>query len=65
MEMEGKKYEEVYAELEALIGRIEDPKRELAAVGEDVKKAMALIAWCRAYLQGSLEEIEKLMKNEA
>ena len=61
---EARKYEEVLAELEALIARIEDPERELSALGADVKKAMELIGWCRDYIRGSQEEMEKLMKNE-
>ena len=61
---EARKYEEVLAELEALIARIEDPERELSAIGADVKKAMELIGWCRDYIRGSQEEMEKLMKNE-
>ena len=59
-----KKYEEVYAELEALIGRIEDPERDLASIGEDVKKAMEMIRWCRDYVRGSQEDAEKRMKEE-
>ena len=59
-----KNYEEVYAELEALVKKIEDPERDLSAIGADVKKAMDLIAWCRDYIRGSQEEIEKLMKTE-
>ena len=59
-----KKYEEVFAELEALVARIEDPKRDLATVGDDVKKAMQHIAWCRDYIRGNQEEIEKLMKED-
>lgn len=62
--MEEKKYEEVFAELEALIAKIEDPERDLSAIGADVKKAMELIAWCRAYIGGNQEDIEKLMKTE-
>ena len=58
-----KKYEEVYAELEALVRKIEDPERDLSAIGADVKKAMGLIAWCRDYIRGNEEEIEKLMKD--
>jgi len=61
---EEKKYEEVYAELEALVKQIEDPERDLSAIGADVKKAMELIAWCRDYIRGSEEETEKLMKSE-
>ena len=63
--MKEKKYEEVYAELEALIARIEDPERDLASISADVKKAMELIRWCRDYVRGSQEETEKLMKEEA
>ncbi len=59
-----KKYEEVYAELEALVKKIEDPERDLSAIGADVKKAMELIAWCRDYIRGNEAEIEKLMKEE-
>ena len=59
-----KKYEEVFAELEALVKGIEDPARDLSAIGADVKKAMALVAWCRNYIRGNEEAIEKLMKTE-
>ena len=59
-----KKYEEVFAELEALVKKIEDPERDLASIGGDVKKAMEHIKWCRAYIEGNQEEIEKLMKND-
>ena len=59
-----KKYEEVFAELEALVAKIEDPQRDLSTIGADVKKAMELIAWCRDYIRGSEESIEKLMKTE-
>jgi len=59
-----KKYEEVFAELEALVGKIEDPERDLSAIGADVKKAMDMIAWCRDYIRGNEAKIEKLMKEE-
>ena len=59
-----KKYEEVFAELEALVKKIEDPERDLSAIGADVKKAMDLIAWCRDYVRGHEEDIEKLMNTE-
>lgn len=61
---ENRKYEEVFAELEALVTGIEDPERDLSAIGADVRKAMDLIAWCRDYIRGSQEEIEKLMKED-
>ena len=58
------KYEEKYAELEALVAGIEDPTRDLSLIGADVKKAMELIRWCRDYIRGSQEQVEKLMKEE-
>lgn len=62
--MEGKSYEEVFAGLEELVKKIEDPERDLSAIGADVKKATEMIAWCRDYIRGSEEAIEKLMKTE-
>ena len=59
-----KKYEEVFAELEAVVKKIEDPERDLASIGGDVKKAMERIKWCRAYIEGNQEAIEALMKTE-
>ena len=59
-----KKYEDVYAELEKLVARIEDPKRDLATIGSDVKQAMEHIRWCRDYIRGSQAEVEQLMKEE-
>ena len=58
-----KKYEEVFAELEALVKKIEDPERDLSAIGADVKKAMDLIAWCRDYIRGNEEKIDELMQS--
>ena len=60
-----KKYEEVFAELEALVKKIEDPERDLSAIGADVKKAMDLIAWCRDYIRGGQQQVEQLMKEES
>ena len=60
---EPKKYEEVFAELEALVKKIEDPERDLSAIGDDVKKAMELIAWCRNYIRGNEEAIDTLMQS--
>jgi exodeoxyribonuclease VII small subunit len=62
--MEGKSYEEGFSELEELVKKIEDPERDLSAIGADVKKATEMIAWCRDYIRGSEEAIEKLMKTE-
>ena len=59
---ENKKYEDVYAELERLVAAIEDPKRDLSTIGEDVKKAMEHIRWCRDYIRGSQTQAGQPMK---
>jgi GAF domain-containing protein len=59
-----KKYEEVLAELEALVASIEDPSRDLAQVGGDIKKAMSLINWCREYVRGGEESLQELLKED-
>ncbi len=64
MKQEKKTYEQVFAELEELVAKIEDPERELSEIGKDVKKASEMIAWCRDYIRGQEEEIGKLMKNQ-
>ena len=64
MEEQKKTYESVFAELEKLVAAIEDPKRELAAVAVDVRSALEKIAWCKEYLRGDREQMEKLFKEE-
>ena len=59
---EEKKYEEVFAELEKLVEKIEDPERDLASLRADIEKALRLIKWCREYVRGNSEELEKLIK---
>ena len=61
---EQKTYEEVFAELEALVTAIEDPKRDLSAVAADVRKALEKIAWCKEYLRGDREKMDELLKEE-
>lgn len=57
-----KKYEEVFAELEKLVQKIEDPERDLTSLRADIEKALEMIKWCRDYVRGNSEEIEKLLK---
>ena len=57
-----KKYEEVFAELEKLVEKIEDPERDLTSLRADIEKALEMIKWCRDYVRGNSEEIEKLLK---
>lgn len=64
MKEQTKTYETVFAELEALVASIEDPKRELSAVAADVRKAMEKIAWCKEYLRGDREKMDELLKED-
>lgn len=57
-----KTYEEVFAELEKLVEKIEDPERDLTSLRSDIEKALGLIKWCREYVRGNSAEIEKMMK---
>jgi len=58
------KYEDAFSELEKLVESIEDPKRDLSSVGDDIKRAMELIKFCRDSVRGKAEELESLLKDE-
>ncbi len=55
------KYEDAVKELEALVAKIEDPANDLSAVGEEVKKAVELAKWCKAYIKEGEENAERLL----
>ena len=56
------KYEDVLAELEALVVKMEDPAGDISAMTEDIKKAMEMIAWCRDKIRGQQKELEALLE---
>lgn len=62
MAQKEQKYEEVFAELEALVASIEKPDKALADVEKDVKKALEKIAWCKEYLRADKERIDKMLE---
>lgn len=59
----GKTYEEAFSELEKLVESIEDPKRDLSSIGDDIKKAMQLIKFCKDSIRGKAAELESLLKD--
>lgn len=59
--MEKKTYEQTLSRLEELVKKIEDPKRDLSGIADDVKEAMKLVKWCREYLRKGEEEIAELL----
>lgn len=54
-------YEEALARLEELVKKIEDPDGDLSTVGEDVKKAMELVKYCKECIAGTKSELDKLL----
>lgn len=64
MEDKDRSYEELVADLEKLVGEIEDPAKSLSDVSKDVKRAMALLSLCRAKLRESEVEIKKNLEGE-
>ena len=56
-------YEKAIEMIDALIRKIEDANADLEKVGDDVKKAAELIAWCRGELAKNEEEIAKTLKD--
>ena len=57
-----KKYEEVFAELEKLVEKIEDPERDLTSLRDDIAKALEMIKWCREHIRGKKKKKKKLME---
>lgn len=57
------KYEEAISQLEELVARIEDPGRDLTGIADDVKKAMELVRWCKAYIRDGEAEMNKLIED--
>lgn len=55
-------YEKVTARLEELVAKIEDPERDLSTLQADIAEALELIKWCREYVRGNNEQIEKLLE---
>lgn len=58
-------YDKVMEELESLVDGLEDPQKDFAAVQSDVKRAMELVKWCRKYIEGSRQEIDRLVDEKS
>ena len=54
-------YEKAIAELEAIVERVEDKNAPLDRIEEDIKKGMALIAFCKGKLRGYKERISAIL----
>lgn len=58
-------YDKAMEELESLVDGLEDPQKDFAAVQSDVKRAMELVKWCRKYIEGSRQEIDRLVDEKS
>ena len=58
------KYDEALCRLEELVSKVEDPSSDLSSIASDIKEAMEIVKWCRAYIKGNQEEIDKLLEDE-
>ncbi|NLD21130.1 MAG: exodeoxyribonuclease VII small subunit [Bacteroidales bacterium] len=54
-------YKQALEQLQQLVASIEDPKRDLTSLTEDVKKATDLAKYCKACLKKSEDDINKII----
>jgi len=54
-------YKQALEQLQKLVESIEDPKRDLTTLTEDVKKASDLAKYCKDCLKKSEDEINKII----
>ncbi len=64
MKKEPLKYEEVMAQLEAIVNKVENGDMGLDEVCESLKKAQTLIRLCKARLARTQDELEKMLKED-
>lgn len=58
------KYEEALAQLENIVGKMEEGQLDIDTLGEQLKKAKELIKLCKDRLTKTDEEIRMIMSNE-
>lgn len=58
------KYEEALAQLEDIVGKMEERQLDIDTLGEQLKKAKELIKLCKDRLTKTDEEIRMIMGNE-
>ena len=57
------KYEEALAQLEDIVGKMEEGQLDIDTLGEQLKKAKELIKFCKDRLTKTDEEIQRIMLN--
>jgi exodeoxyribonuclease VII small subunit len=61
--MEALKYKEAMEEIEEIIARLEDNKLDVDELGEKVKRVAQLVAFCKARLHETEEEVENILRS--
>ncbi len=56
-----KKYEDAMRELERIVAKMENNELDIDTLGEELKRAQALIKLCRDKLTKTDEEIKKIL----
>ena len=62
--MKEPKYEEAYAELQAIVRKMENDELDIDQMAEQLKRAQQLIKLCRDKLTKTDEEIKKILGEE-
>ena len=57
-------YKQALVELQKLVESIEDPRRDLTTLTDDVKKASELARYCKDCLKKSEDEINKIINGQ-
>ena len=57
-------YKQALEQLQKLVESIEDPKRDLTTLTDDVKKASDLARYCKECLKKSEDEINKIINGQ-
>ncbi|MBR5736278.1 MAG: exodeoxyribonuclease VII small subunit [Bacteroidales bacterium] len=57
-------YKQALEELQKLVESIEDPRRDLTTLTDDVKKASELAKFCKDCLKKSEDEINKIINGQ-
>ncbi|MDR1273848.1 MAG: exodeoxyribonuclease VII small subunit [Odoribacteraceae bacterium] len=61
--MEALKYREAVEEIERIIAKLEENKLDVDELGEQVKRVAGLVAFCKATLRETEEEVENILRS--
>lgn len=63
MEKEKLNYKDAMAEIERIVGKLEDNKLDVDELSVNVKRVSQLIAFCKSKLHETEEEVENILKS--